>query len=333
MSDDLRDYTAKLHDTCVAAINERDNAIRQLSEWSAKCGAAEKERDDAIAAVRKLRAALRSKSRCVNCAGTGNVQDGSHPDSFRIVACSRCDHGIDRAASIALADTAKYEEVPPAAEGASMSMSKANIVAGLRGFQKRMTMDQMPKSAELIGKLADAVEALPEPPDPKSLEARVDAYLDKVLPEPTPIDGPWESRGVNVINGQQWIELQVTQRTTNKDTNETIAEKVAAMLNRAEKPPTMSETIDAAYEAGGKAWDDVEDPDKFLREIRGDCPPASPTAREREMWEIISWLIPLADEHEHTAIVQGGACHACASVGAAEEFVETHRHEFEETTR
>ena len=35
------------------------------------------------------------------------------------------------------------------------------------------------------------------------------------------------------------------------------------------KKGSIRETLHRIYEAGGKAWDDIDDPDKFIREMRG----------------------------------------------------------------
>ncbi len=42
------------------------------------------------------------------------------------------------------------------------------------------------------------------------------------------------------------------------------------LANAKSKTPSIHETLDAIYEAGGKAWGDVDDPDKFIAEMRGE---------------------------------------------------------------
>lgn len=46
-------------------------------------------------------------------------------------------------------------------------------------------------------------------------------------------------------------------------------EGVGPDLIRPEPQQTIRETLNKVYEAGGKAWDDVEDPDQFIKEMRG----------------------------------------------------------------
>lgn len=53
--------------------------------------------------------------------------------------------------------------------------------------------------------------------------------------------------------------------------------------------------------------------------------------REQEMWGLLQKMSDLASEHEHAFIEQGKRCVACGEVALAEQFIETHRHEFERT--
>ncbi len=50
--------------------------------------------------------------------------------------------------------------------------------------------------------------------------------------------------------------------------------KVANALSPAKEKVSMRQCLDEVYEAGGKAWDDVDDPEAFIRELRGTPAPA-----------------------------------------------------------
>ncbi|KKL97407.1 hypothetical protein LCGC14_1834820 [marine sediment metagenome] len=52
---------------------------------------------------------------------------------------------------------------------------------------------------------------------------------------------------------------------------EQVSEEMRAAAEAPGKP-TIRETLDAIHKAGGKAWDKIEDPEAYLRELRGEEP-------------------------------------------------------------
>jgi hypothetical protein len=186
-----------------------------------------------------------------------------------------------------------------------MSMTKSEIVKDLRALADDGCL---PISVqEDASRLAEAVEALPDATCPKSLEARVDAYLDKVLPDATP-------DLFDKMNPHRHALIH-------KQAKGRLSREEAAIL------ATLRQAAD-------------ENADRFIApslqmlrdRVKGTAAEnavAPPTEREREMWGLLETLAATM-QCDFKIPCLGGASTLCP-VCDAKDFVRKHRHEFEVT--